>query len=180
MTLGALPHMVEARTLAAREVTVEGTLQAARMPRLDAAIVAAVAPARVHAQFCRDEEGRYILKLSVHMAVSVACQRCLGPLELDLVSDSQLAALWTDEQAQQLPSRYDPLITGDETDLWQVVEDELLLALPAFSYHSDSQCGLATGVAQPDAAEPDETDAPARDNPFTVLAALKNEPSERS
>lgn len=180
MTLGALPHRVEARTLAARGVVVEGLLPATRMPRLNAAIVAADAPAWVQAQFRRDEEGRYIVQLSVQMPVSVACQRCLGSMGLELTSESQLAALWNDEQAEHLPSRYDPLVTGDETDLWQVVEDELLLALPAFSYHSDSHCGDATGVAQPGPARPDKTDTPVRDNPFTVLAALKNEPSERS
>ncbi len=179
MTLGVLPHIVEVRTLAAREVVLEGSLQAAKMPRLNAVIVATDAPARVCAQFYRDEEGRYILELSVGMTVNVACQRCLEPMALEVASKSQLAALWTDEQAPHLPSRYDPLVTGDETDLWQVVEDELLLALPAFSYHGDSQCGLASGVAQPDAANSPEVDAPVKDNPFTVLAALKDEPSER-
>lgn len=174
MTHGALPHTVEVRTLAAREVVVEGALDADRMPRLSAAIVSAESPARVLARFRRDEEGRYILDLAVDMPVAVACQRCLAPMPLALASHSQLAALWSDDQAEQLPARYDPLVTDAETDLWQVVEDELLLALPAFSYHEDAACGAATGMQQEIVAgEPEVVAQPAKENPFSVLAALK-------
>ncbi len=161
--------------MAAREVVIEGTLDVTRMSRLSDAIVSADAPAGVTARFYRDEEGRYILGLDVEMPVSVACQRCLAPMPAQLVSRSQLAALWSDDQAEYLPSRYDPLVTEAETDLWQVVEDELLLALPAFNYHQDESCGVATGIQQKDSGvAPDDVGAaPKRENPFSVLAALK-------
>ena len=71
------------------------------------------------------------------MQVKVPCQWCFDGMVIALSSHSALAAVWTDEQAQALPSRYDPLITEGETDLWRVVEDELLLSMPAFSYHDD-------------------------------------------
>lgn len=176
MTLGALPHTVEVRTLAAQHVTVSGVLDAVRMPRLMAAIHSSEAPAIVEARFDRDEERRYVLDLSVTMPVAVSCQRCLDPMPVKLVAHSQLAALWSDDQAQHLPLRYDPLITGEETDLWQVVEDELLLALPAFSYHDDPDCGEVTGRSAP-RTEPDTMpDAPQEnDNPFGVLATLKKD-----
>lgn len=179
MTLGALPHLVEVRTLAARGAVVEGSLAPIRMPRLLATIVTADTPARVEARFDRDEEGRYVLDLSVEMTVEVACQRCLAPLGITLASNSQLVALWSDDQAQHLPSRYDPLVTGDETDLWQVVEDELLLALPPFSYHEDRHCGTsAERTVPPDLSSEDEATL-AKRNPFEVLARLKSESSER-
>ena len=180
MKNGSIPHTIEARALAARQVTLEGCLAAAKLPRLAAAVRALEAPAEVVAEFKRDEEGRYVVDLQAAIVVEVACERCLDAMPLAISSSARLGIVWTDEQAQALPSGVEPLLTGDETDLWQVVEDELLLALPAFSYHSDSRCGEATGVAQPDPVRPDETDTPVRDNPFTVLAALKNEPSERS
>ena len=176
MTLGALPHTVEVRTLAARSRTVEGVVDCARMPRLSAAIVAADGPARVNARFSRDEEGRFVISLDVEIPVQVACQRCLQPLPLTLASSSQLAALWNDEQAAHLPVRYDPLVTGEETDLWQVVEDDLLLALPPFSYHDNIACAEGTAVEPPAVESLTEEDAPeTRENPFSVLAALKDD-----
>ena len=176
MTLGALPHTVEVRTLAARSRTVEGVVDCARMPRLSAAIVAADGPARVNARFSRDEEGRFVVSLDVEIPVQVACQRCLQPLPLTLVSSSQLAALWNDEQAAHLPVRYDPLVTGEETDLWQVVEDDLLLALPPFSYHDNIACAEGTAVEPPAVQSLTEEDTPkTRENPFSVLAALKDD-----
>jgi len=174
MKPGALPHMVEVRTLAARRIVIDGELEVTRMPRLSQAIAEAEGPARVSANFDRDEEGRYILDLSVAMPVAVSCQRCLSPMLVELASHSLLAALWTDDQAEHLPSRYDPLVTSDETDLWSVVEDELLLAMPAFSYHDNIDCGADTEYQQkqnlgaPVVEEPQQ-----KDNPFSVLAALK-------
>lgn len=176
MTHGALPHTVEVRTLAARGVAIEGPLEVTRMPRLSSAIAKAVEPAQVRCDFRRDEEGRYVAELSVALRASVPCQRCLDVLTIALESRSVLAAVWNDEQAQALPARYDPLITEGETNLWQLVEDELLLALPAFSYHSDTRCAEQTGRAlSNDKSALDADAASVKVNPFSVLATLKND-----
>lgn len=175
MTHGALPRSVEVRTLAARNVVIEGPVEVTRMPRLSSAITEAPEPAFVKCDFQRDEEGRYLASVEVVMRVVVPCQRCMGAMTVDLTSSSLLAAVWTDEQAQALPARYDPLITEGETDLWQLVEDELLLALPPFSYHGDEQCGVKTGRAiSTVTADVDAVPVEEKVNPFSVLAALKN------
>ncbi len=62
-------------------------------------------------------------------------------------------------------------------DLWQLVEEELLLALPSFNYHGDEQCGAKVGLA----VAADDVEAVGADterdrsNPFEVLAALKGD-----
>ena len=175
MKLAGIPQTVEVRTLAARQVVIEGGLTEARMPRLAAAIASADAPAQVRVDCSRDEEGRYIAALDVSMQVAVTCQRCLTCLTIDLQANSLLAAVWTDEQAQALPTRYEPLITEGESDLWQMVEDELLLALPAFSYHDDSQCAVKAGMTASDkgVTNVNESLGQRKENPFGVLATLK-------
>ena len=175
MIFGVLTHTVEVRALAVREIAINGMLSVTRMPRLKDLIVSACEPAKVSTRFYRDEEGRFVLDLAVMFSVSVACQRCLGPVLIELDSCSQLAVIWCDEQAESLPPRYDPLVTGTETDLWQLVEDELLLALPAFSYHDDVFCGAKTGYQQ---VSSDEgflgKTAVEKRSPFDVLATLKD------
>lgn len=179
MTHGVLPHKVEVRTLAARAVELEGRLDPAKLPRLQAAGVSAQVPVRVQAKFFKDEENRYAVDLAVQASVTVSCQRCLGALEEDLESRSLLVALWSDEEAGQLPPRYDPLVTEAEMDLWQVVEDELLLVLPSFSYHSDTNCGAQTGVvSQAGANGPSAEQGGEQVNPFNMLKVLKEDNPE--
>lgn len=179
MTHGALPHTVEVRTLAARNVVIEGPVEGTRMPRLSSAITETVEPASVSCKFRRDEEGRYVVEVQVAMRVLVPCQRCLADMTINLEAHSLLAAVWNDEQAAALPTRYDPLITEGETNLWQLVEDELLLALPTYNYHRDRRCGEQAGralggeTAAVDASLPEE-----KVNPFSVLAALKNDENQ--
>ena len=174
MKNGSLPHTIEARALAARQVTLAGCLDAAKLTRLAAAVLALNAPADVVAEFKRDEEGRYVLDLSVTIVVHVACQRCLDAMPLTVSSSARLGIVWTDEQAQALSAGVEPLLTGDETDFWQVVEDELLLALPPFSYHSALDCAEKTSrVMQPEMALPTVEEEDSGNNPFNVLAGLK-------
>lgn len=170
----ALPHHVEARSLAARGVALSGALPLAKLPRLEAAVAGADSDARVTADFGRDEEGRYVLDLHTSMTLRVPCQRCLEPLPVDLDARARLAIVWTDAQAAALPEHLEPLHTAEETDLWAVAEDELLLALPAFNYHADPDCARATGRAP----APELPATPAVEdgnNPFDVLKKLKDE-----
>jgi len=176
MTHGVLPHKVEVRTLAARAVELEGYVDLAKLPRLEAAVTAAGSPVTVSARFFRDEENRYAIDLAVAVEVTVICQRCLGPLEQKLESRSLLAVLWSDEQVGQLPPRYDPVITEAEMDLWGVIEDELLLVLPSYSYHSDRECGQKSGVIARSAdGAPTKEPEGKKENPFSVLLTLKED-----
>ena len=175
MKKGSLPQTIETRALAARQVTLAGRLDAAKLPRLAAAVRGLDAPADVVAEFKRNEEGRYVVDLAVTMDVQIACDRCLEAMPLTVTSGTRLGIVWTDEQAQALASGVEPLLTGDETDLWQVVEDELLLALPPFSYHSAVNCAEQTGRVMPPEIElPAIEVEDSGNNPFSVLVGLKD------
>ncbi len=106
--------------------------------------------------------------------VSVTCQRCLQPMDLSLVGDNTLAIVWNDDQAKHLPKRLDPLIAPEEgCNLWELVEDELILALSPFNYHEAEDCNeILSGFADP-AVE--EEEGARRSNPFDVLAQLKSD-----
>jgi uncharacterized protein len=171
MTNAALPHMVEFRTLAARGIHLKGTLSAARLPRLRDAVLSIVGSVQTEIQFDRDEEGRPIAAIVVVAQVKVACQRCLQELEVVLETSSRLAAVWNDEQAAALPGSLEPLVMAEEVDLWGVVDEELLLALPQFSYHAERDCGVTSGRVVAPALPVEDAE---RENPFSVLASLKN------
>lgn len=62
-------------------------------------------------------------------------------------------------------------------DLWQMVEDELLLVVPPYPVHERADCP-ATDILE--AYKPSDDDqegvtGPTRENPFDVLAGLKKD-----
>ena len=174
MTAGGIPHHVEPRTLAAKQVLLQGSVEAKGFPRLQGVVSAVLGPVRASAQFFRDEERRYAVEVTISASVTLVCQRCLDEFEWQVDSQALLAVVWNDEQVAKLPKRYEPVITGSEMDFWGVLEDELLLALPTYPQHAGSACaplpagGKAEGDSQVNAA------AEGR-KPFAELAALKGQ-----
>ena len=79
------------------------------------------------------------MDISTDMTV-MQCQRCLKPCDVDLSAAATLCVLWDDDAASDLPASYDPLVSGDITNLHALVEDELLIALPAVPTHSREEC----------------------------------------
>ena len=87
-------------------------------------------------------------------------------------STVQLAIIESQEEAELLPSEYEPLVIGHEPlYLQDLIEDELLLALPIVPMHPKDQC--PAGEQEYQADEPDEQEEAAKDNPFAALADLK-------
>ena len=121
--------------------------------------------------FAKDEENRFVLRATAQAEVRVLCQRCLEPMTLPMACSNRLAVVWTDEQAKHLPRELDPLISEDDCRLWEMVEDELILALPAFNYHEDPNCNEILNAL--DEAPADEAEPDSKPNPFEVLAQLK-------
>jgi uncharacterized protein len=175
MSAGGLPHNIDFRALAAREVSLNGTLALEKMPRLQDAVHGARGSAAVVAQLRRDEMRRYTASLQIAMPVDVVCQRCLEPMQVMLEAQSEVAAIWTEAQCAELPESLDPLVTGEETDLWALVEDELLLVLPPYPLHDDVECGRASGRVTAPTSEGDAEAVASRENPFAVLEALRSD-----
>lgn len=171
-----LPGTLDVRKAASRGVTVQGSLQPRDLPRFRELLAGDDGEIQVSLGLSRDEEGRFVLHIVTEARVSVICQRCLRPMPLSLRSDSELAVVWTDEQARHLPSHLEPLVQGEEEcDLRALVTEELILALPPFSYHEQADCNtLLAEYAAPTEAEKEADDgAEKRPNPFDILAQLK-------
>lgn len=167
-----LPSTLDVRKAAARGVTVSGTVRPLDLPRFRPLLAADEGSIRATLVCSMDEEHRYLVHVAVVAEVTVTCQRCLERMRSQLSSDNTLAVVWTDEQARHLPRHLDPLIIGDEgCRLAELVEDELILAMPAFSYHETDDCRDSIAAFSNPAPE-EETDGD-KPNPFNVLAQLK-------
>jgi uncharacterized protein len=106
------------------------------------------------------------LHLQARACVARECQRCLQPVLLPLSVDRALRFVPTEEQAAALDaeSEDDVLAMPQRLDLRELVEDELLLALPLVPKHEDCPMPDAAAARSPGAAA---------DHPFAALAAWK-------
>jgi len=173
-----LPNALDARKAAARGVTVSGSLQPRDLPQFKALLASDEGEIQAEVDFRRDEENRPVVRLEVSAQVDVTCQRCLRPMSLALAGETTLGIVWNDEQARHLPRDLDPLIVPEEgCNLWGMVEEELILLMPPFSYHETENCKQILSEYR---ADPEADAAEEKPNPFAVLAQLKSDQEPRS
>lgn len=168
-----LPRRLDPRKLAHQGAVFRGVIAAESLPRLQDA-VAAVRRVTANIEFRvgdqGEKQGKKIVQGSVAGDLDVICQRCLEPFNTQVKSDFTLAVVWTEEEARQLPSACDPWITGEgEGDLYEILEEELLLSLPVVSFHQ----GECTDKALFSSGDPAEGASGKTPNPFQVLKQLK-------
>ena len=172
MSNTALPHEAELRIWASRGIEVEGDVLMTRMPRLQAVVASGDRPAYATLRCWKDEQDRYIVDVTVQVIVALECQRCLSQCELELATQSSLCVVWNEDSIKELPSGYDPLIAGDVSDLHALVEEEILLALPAVPMHDVGACEGVLRVSGDSLMDVVEE----KKSPFAALGVLLKTP----
>jgi uncharacterized protein len=112
------------------------------------------------------------LHLTAQACVSMRCQRCLAPMAVPLDVDRRIRFVRDAGLAEALDAELedDVLELLRHVDLLELLEDELLLALPLVPRHDACPQPLPLGDDTAGAASPD---AEPRPNPFAALARLK-------
>ena len=112
------------------------------------------------------------MHLEASAEVPLTCQRCLGPVQVTLQLDRWFRLVATEalSEAEDHVCEEDLLALEPRPSLIELLEDELLMALPLVPMHET--CPVAVPMASADLPEEDEA-APARPNPFQALAQLK-------
>lgn len=113
-------------------------------------------------------EAEVWLRLQADAVVPLCCQRCLGPVHETIALDRWIRFVADEAQAEALDAELedDVLVLKRDLDLRELVEDELLLALPLVPRHEVCPEPLPMEAAADEAQEP----AP---HPFAALAGLK-------
>jgi uncharacterized protein len=107
-----------------------------------------------------------MIKGQLRTSLELECQRCLQSLDMPLELEFELMIDASDELLRD--SSLDTIYSDDGfIDIFEVIEDELILAAPLVALHEDSSCNEHW---QASASEPE---AAAKENPFAVLQQLK-------
>ena len=170
MTEARLPRRVDATKLVENNQQLNANIDTKLLTRIVDATECADVPVEVQLEFRRDEENNRTVIGNCRTHVIMVCQRCLGTVGFDISSQFNIGLVFSDEQAKHLPKRLEPVEMDEngQLDLWEVVEDEILLNLPEFPMHPEGECRMYKSESD---NEP-EADVK-KENPFDVLAKLK-------
>lgn len=114
---------------------------------------------------------RVWLHLGAQVSLPLTCQRCLGPADLEVVVARTFRFVATEAQAEaeDEESEEDVLVLSRDFNLHELIEDELIMAMPLVPRHE--VCPTAVQLSAEDADF--EAAGAARPNPFAALAGLK-------
>ncbi|MFP4075961.1 MAG: YceD family protein [Halochromatium sp.] len=191
----SFPDLLDPRKAVAQRSVFEGEMALGRLPRLSrllwrggeaaSAPTSARTPNQAHYrfEFGRDTDGRSTVLGRVVAELPLCCQRCFERYDLKVDAEVALALVEGLDEAKALPAEYEPLMLEDRlmraSDL---VEDELILAVPAIPRHPEGACKpppVPSTVARlvgldGDGAALEADRKPGADrHPFATLAALK-------
>ncbi len=153
-----------------REQHLVGILPHGSLGRLSAAVESIDGDVRADLQFGRDLQRHLTVSGKLQCSVQLQCQRCLQPMPEQVEAEFRWGIVWSEEQGKALPKDLDPVVQdGDELNLYQILEDEILLNLPMVAYHEQECVARDRFQFGADADKADEQ----RENPFKVLEQLK-------
>jgi uncharacterized protein len=153
--------VIDGFEVASAGATQEGKLPLSAFPRLQDVLVSDTGEVEYSLRGVRDERGRPGLRLDVRATLKLRCQRCLDALafEVDARELLVLAASQAEIEAESGdPEAADRVLGAKDMAVRDLVEDELLLALPYAPRHDDCRA-------------PEGGDA-ARSSPFAALRGM--------
>jgi uncharacterized protein len=153
------PGVIDGLQFARNGSEIQGTIEPERFRRL-AEMDCRVLEARFALRGGTNAKGKPSLDLEVAAVLEVQCQRCLERMRWPVELDVELELSQSEQEIAQADDDTDRVLATPGMDVAQMVEDELILALPDSPRHEDCEVPGGTGDGR-------------RASPFDALARLK-------
>ncbi|GGB64826.1 23S rRNA accumulation protein YceD [Shewanella inventionis] len=120
-----------------------------------------------------DLQGIVYLRGKAVTELTLLCQRCMTQFTTEVTVDFCFSPCRTEAEIDELPDAYDPIECNEigEVRLHQLIEDELIVAMPIIPMHQETDCNLGSKDIVVGEIEPAQEERP---NPFAVLEKLKS------
>lgn len=127
----ALPDSVDPWRMAQARRNYAGHLALRELPRLAGLLAHADGNLNYRVDFGCDESGLAILDVHADADLVLTCQRTLQEFVLPVSINQRLGLIRDEAQESALPDGCEPLlVTNGKTSIRDVIEDEMILALP--------------------------------------------------
>lgn len=134
-------ELVHVFRMARDGATRRGEIALSLMSRLTPLLCSDAGCARYELDFELDSQSRPLVTGRIEASLDLICQRCLEPMTAELELDVRLGIVRSDEEAVALPKEREPLLVDADTiSLAKLVEDEIILGLPAAPLHPPGRC----------------------------------------
>ena len=144
----------------------QGQIEVKKLSRLCALLAFDDGEVVLKFEFKNSDFGVPMISGGMQTCLQVECQRCLQAMETDLAFDFKLLVDADDEIVSE--SGLDTVYSEDgDIDIFEVAEDEIILALPLVSVHENDTCNAHWQASD------NSQESAVRENPFSVLKNLK-------
>jgi len=144
----------------------QGKIELADLSRLSEFLLSDQSDILVEFSFRQSDYDVPMVEGRLQARLTVECQRCLKAMEIPLQIELKLLVSPTD--CEVVESSLDTIFSENgSVDIFEMVEDELILGLPLVTLHEDVACNE---FWQTQGGNPEQA---TKENPFSVLAKLK-------
>lgn len=166
-----VPDLIDPVVMAGKQQQLEGGFELSELSRIKDSLADTSGTVSFQLLFHRDRKN-IVISGDVDSVLQLRCQRCMELMQWPVHGDVSLAVVSSMDEADRLPDAYEPvLLTETKIPLKDIVEEELLLALPVIPQHAGD---CPSGVEVESSAEPALTVSAddERYQPFANLAEL--------
>jgi uncharacterized protein len=160
-------------TLVGTETALDFSIPLSELPRVSHELTARDGEASGHVRFSR-QLGQAVADLEVSAQPEVVCQRCMQAMRWPVNVKSRVALVSDYAAADRVPEGMEVfLVEADSVSVRDLVDEEVMLALPHVPRHDEeSECASREVRLPGQPGEPDE-DAPSQvQKPFAQLGEL--------
>ncbi|BBL74647.1 YceD family protein [Methylomagnum ishizawai] len=162
--LDHLPDKLDPYEFVEKKRRIKGKLALAALDRLHDLLLNCEGAVNIDLEFRREARIAAVVG-RIEAELVLRCQCCLEALPWPVAGEVRLGLVRSIDEANLLPEAFEPLLVESEEPmaLADIVQDELLLAIPPIPQHE--YCGPPK--------KPGKAAAETRENPFAALAQLK-------
>lgn len=169
--LDRLPELIDPVLFAEKERKLKGAILLSSLPRLKDILAEDSGSVAVELSFGRHGRSHWV-RGKVEAVLKLECQNCLEVFDWPVKSTFILGIVTSIDEANLLSDDYEPLLLKeDKIALNDIIEEELMLSVPAFPKH-ENECFVYKKAVDEKTSE--ENEQSSNNNPFSVLAKLKN------
>ncbi|MFL6573284.1 MAG: YceD family protein [Burkholderiales bacterium] len=142
--------VVDGFEFASAGASLSGALPIRDFPRLHDMLAGTEGEVAYEVEGVRDARGRPALRLKLRGRLNLRCQRCLEALPFEVRADEVLVLAGTQAEIDAEPADVDSadrVVAAKEMPVRELVEDELILALPYAPRHAACSARASTDAA---------------------------------
>jgi uncharacterized protein len=159
--------------LVGTEAAIDFKIPFTELPRVSHELSATDGEAIGNVRFSR-QLGQAVADLDVSAQPEVVCQRCMQPMRWPVVVKSRIALVSDYNAADRVPEGMEVfLVEADSVSVRDLVDEEILLALPHVARHEEgSECSESEMRLPGHDVEADDSDDAQVQKPFAQLGEL--------